>query len=176
MRTPVLVERYGRFSRIMHWLMAALLLIQFLTAASHFLFEDTALEALLWPVHKPLGALLFVLILIRLAWMPVGYSQRPPSVSKAATAGHALLYALMLFIPSVALLRQYGSGRAFEPLGIPVFPGFSDPKIDWMVELGNNFHGILGWSLLVLALGHVFMVFWHRRTSGHVDVLPRMWR
>lgn len=176
MRHPTHIEAYGSFSRILHWLMAALLLIQFLSAASHFFFEDTSLEAFLWPIHKPLGALLFVLILIRLAWIPATYSRRPPPVSKAATAGHALLYALMLFTPVVALLRQYGSGRAFEPVGIPVFTGFSDPKIDWMVELGNDFHSILGWSLLVLALGHVFMVFWHRRSSGHVDVLPRMWR
>lgn len=38
-------ERYGQVSRILHWGMALLLLWQFLSAASHFFFDDTAIEA-----------------------------------------------------------------------------------------------------------------------------------
>ena len=81
----------------------------------------------------------------------------------------------MLAIPSIALLRQYGSGRAFSPLGLPIFPGF-DPseKIDWMVQLGGLLHGELAWVLVALVAGHVAMVWWHRRQGGAEDVLPRM--
>ena len=32
------------------------------------------------------------------------------------------LYLLMWAVPAIALLRQYGSGRAFAPFGIPLWP------------------------------------------------------
>ncbi|MDX5503091.1 MAG: cytochrome b/b6 domain-containing protein, partial [Halomonas sp.] len=71
----------------------------------------------------------------------------------------------------LALLRQYGSGRTFEPFGIPLMPGF-EGEIEWMVAPGSLFHGVLGWVLLALIVGHVAMVMWHRRQGQ--DVLGRM--
>lgn len=55
-------QRYGRVSRILHWGMALLTGWQFLSAASHLLFGDTAIEAFFWPTHKPVGFLLLALI------------------------------------------------------------------------------------------------------------------
>jgi len=77
-------------------------------------------------------------------------------------------------IPLIGLLRQYGSGRAFSPLGLPVFAGFdASQKIQWLVDLGSNWHGELGWVLLALVCGHVAMALRHRGHTQH-DVLPRM--
>lgn len=77
-------------------------------------------------------------------------------------------------IPSFALLRQHGSGKAFEPFGIPLFPGFSGEKIEWMQAPANLFHGWAGWLLLAMIAGHVIMVIRHRRAAGETNVLPRM--
>ena len=168
--------RYGKVSRVLHWGMALLMLWQFLSAGAHLLLEDTAIEAFFWATHKPLGFLLFALIFIRILWALINVSHRPASISFAATAGHIALYALLVIVPGVALLRQYGSGRSFEPFGIPLFTGSDGEKIEWMVNLGNLFHSWLGWLLLVMILGHIFMVFLHRKSASHTDVLPRMWR
>ena len=73
----------------------------------------------------------------------------------------------------MALLRQYGSGREFVAFGMTVMPGFSDPKIDWMIAPASLLHGNLGWLLLLLVIGHVAMAFIHRR-QGDEDVLARM--
>ena len=167
--------RYGSVSRLLHWLMAIIFGVQFLSALSHYAFEDSAFEAMFMPWHKPLGFTLLMLVAVRIVWALIQRSQRPPMVSNAARLGHLALYALMLVVPTLALLRQYGSGRSFEPFGLPLMAGFDGPKIDWMVDLGSLLHGELGWLMLLLILGHIIMTVVHRRRGGDEDVLPRMW-
>lgn len=121
-------QRYGTVSRILHWGMALLLFWQFLSAASHFFYEDTAIEAFFWPTHKPMGLLLFILVIIRIVWALMNVTHRPPSINWFARLGHITLYILMLAIPTLGLLRQYGSGRSFEVFGISIFSGFDDEK------------------------------------------------
>lgn len=167
--------RYGSISRLLHWSMALLLIWQFLSALSHYGFEDTAFESLFWPTHKPLGVILIVLVVIRMVWALVNVARRPPSINLAAKLGHLGLYGLLFFIPAFALLRQYGSGRAFEPFGLPLMSGFEGDKIVWMVEPANLLHGVFGWILLAMIIGHVGMALLHRKQPGQINVLPRMW-
>ncbi|NVJ68584.1 MAG: cytochrome b [Gammaproteobacteria bacterium] len=167
-------ERYGTISRVLHWSMALLVLWQFLSAGSHYFLEDTAIEAFFWPTHKPLGVLLLVLIAIRMIWALAHLTKRPSSISLFVKIGHIGLYLLLLAVPMIALIRQYGSGRSFEVFGIPVFAGFEGEKIKWMLDLGKNWHSELGWVLLALIIGHIIMVLWHKRSKDK-NVLPRMW-
>ncbi|ACV25524.1 cytochrome b [Kangiella koreensis] len=168
-------NQYGTVSRVLHWGIAILLLWQFLSAASHFFFDDTAIEAFFWPTHKPMGFLLFVLIFIRVIWALINVKNRPPSINWFARLGHITLYLLMLAIPALGLLRQYGSGRSFEPFGIPLFSGFESGKIEWTLDLGGLLHGELGWLLFVLTIGHIIMSFWHKKSKTTENVMPRMW-
>lgn len=165
-------QRYGLISRALHWMMALILGWQFLTALAHVLLEDSALDEFMWGTHKAAGVLLMLLILLRLGWALYNRRQRPPSVSRAARAGHVLLYLLMLGIPFFALLRQYGSGRELTVFGLQLMPGFAGDEIEWLMLPANLFHAWAGWLLLVLIIGHVLMVFVHRRQGQ--DVLPRM--
>lgn len=170
------IQQYDKVSRILHWGMALLLLWQFLSAISRYFFEDTAIEAFFWPSHKPLGVLLLVLMVLRLIWSLVNRSKRPPSTGIAATLGHMSLYLLLIATPVIALIRQYGSGRSFDVFGIPVFAGFEGEKIQWMLDLGKDFHSELGWILLLFIVGHIFMAYWHRRSAHKEDIMPRMWK
>ncbi len=165
-------EQYGTVSRLLHWSMALLMGWQFLSAIAHYGFEDSAFEAFFWPSHKPLGFVLMILIVVRLLWALKNLGNRPPSINLPAKLGHLGLYALLFLVPALALLRQYGSGRAFEPLGISLMAAGGE-KIDWMVDLGSLLHGELGWVLLAMIIGHVGMAILHRK-QGQTDVLPRM--
>ncbi len=169
-------ERYGMVSKLLHWGMALLILWQFLSAASRFFYEDTAIEAFFWPSHKTLGVMLLVLMLLRLIWALINRPKRPPSVSLLSKLGHMSMYLLLIAIPTVGLLRQYGSGRTFELFGIPVFTGFEGEKIQWMLDLGSDFHGELGWILLLLIVVHIIMAFVHKKGPSNKNVMPRMWR
>ena len=170
---PDSATRYGSISRIFHWGMALLFVVIFSAALARYFAKDSALDSFLWPLHRPTGALLMLLVVLRAAWALLHAGQRPPHVSRAAHLGHLALYALMVAVPFIGLLRQYGSGRAFAPFGIPLMPGRPDGKIDWMVELGDLLHGELGWVLLACVVGHTTMALWHRRHPAS-NVLPRM--
>jgi cytochrome b561 len=62
--------RYGTISRLLHWRMALLLLIQFASALVHLLAED-ARDNLLWADHKPLEFLLLAMIVGHIAMVVV---------------------------------------------------------------------------------------------------------
>ena len=164
--------RYGALARVLHWSMALLLAWQFVTVLAHVYMEGSDLDRLAWATHKEMGLVLMGLALIRVLWALVD-RKRPAPVSVMARLGHLVLYVLMLVVPAVALLRQYGSGREFIAFGYSVMPGFDTGKIEWMLTPGNLLHGNLGWVMLALVVGHVAMVFVHRRVAGG-DVLARM--
>ena len=167
-------ERYGLVSRALHWLMAGLFLWQFLGMGLRLALGRHPVSAFFVGTHAPLGTLLFLLVLLRGAWGLANARRRPPHgpglAGRAAWAGHLVLYALMLAIPTLALLRQYGSGRAFAPFGIPLMPG--GERIPALMAPANAAHGNLAWLLLALIAGHVAMVVVHRLRGQ--DVLPRM--
>ncbi len=54
-------------------------------------------------------------------------------------------------------------------------PEVDGEKIDWLVEVGSVLHGGLGWVLLAMIVGHIGMALVHRKQSGQINVLPRMW-
>lgn len=178
MRTGVWLDtpqRYGRISRGFHWLMAALFTWQFAGALLYVATGDNALTRFIGGGHFTLGFTLFVLVLLRGAWGLANLKRRPPHpgrLGRAAAAGHALIYALMIVVPSLALLRQYGSGKPFAPYGIPLMPA-RDSKIAWMVAPGDLLHYWLGFILLAVVLGHAAMA-WVHRVLRKEDVLARM--
>ena len=169
--------RYGLVSRALHWGMAALFAWQFAGMAVRLLVGRSPLTAFMVGTHAPLGTLLLVLVLARGAWGLANARRRPrhaPGVlGRLATLGHLVLYAGMLVVPSLALLRAAGSGRGFAPFGIPLFAPFSGGPVGWMVAPANAAHGLLAWTLLTLVAGHIAMVVVHRRLWRD-DVLHRM--
>ncbi|WP_457106254.1 cytochrome b [Methylobacterium sp. P5_C11] len=168
-------DRYGRISRGFHWLMALLFTWQFAGALLYVTVGDMALTRLVGGSHFTLGFTLFVLVLLRGIWGLANFRRRPAHpgrAGRAAAAGHGLIYGLMILVPSLGLLRQYGSGKPFTPYGIPLMPARST-KIDWMMLPADLFHYGLGFTLLVVVLGHAAMAFVHRRLWKE-DVLARM--
>lgn len=163
MDTP---HRFGLVSRALHWGMAALFLWQFTGMALKVTIGRTGLTSFFVGSHAGVGTLLFALVLLRGAWGLLNARRRPMPdrglLGRFAVLGHLALYALMIVVPSLALLRSYGSGRAFAPFGLPLFPGFEGGPISWMTAPGNAAHGLLGWTLLALIAGHIAMVALHR--------------
>lgn len=167
---------YGTVTRVLHWSMAALFAWQFLGAIARVVAEDTVIEGLLWSTHYSVGFTLWLLVLMRGAWGLANLRRRPrhagsPAMARAATLGHLALYLLMIAVPSLAILRAAGSGRGLSVFGLQVVaPG--GERIPALMAPANALHGLLGWTLLALVVGHVAMALWH----GHVRKDPTLAR
>lgn len=170
-------ERYGQVSRLLHWGMALILLWQFTGMILRLILGRTPLMAFWVGTHQSVGTLLLVLTLLRLLWAWINRGRLPPQAGLAARIGHGLLYALLLVLPSLGLLRALGDGRGYAFFGLQIVPR-GGPRIEWMAAPANLLHAKLAWLLLALILGHVLMALlhhlvWRDGTLRRMAGLPR---
>lgn len=161
-------QRYGVVSRALHWLMAAGFGFMLFTALMWHWDEE---YFSLMNAHKSVGVILLILLMLRVAWALINGRHRPLN-TWAAKAGHLALYVLMLVVPMVGLLRQYGAARGdLNVFGITVMHA-AEHKIVALTELGNRAHGKLAWMLFILVVGHVSMAIYHQLRGE--KILQRM--
>lgn len=167
-------DNYNGGIKFFHWSMALIFIWQFAVIIANKIMGDTPTTEWMWATHKPLGLLLCLLLVARITWGVITLKKRPVATSYWSHLGHLVLYILMALIPVLALIRQYGSGRSLEVFGVTVFEGFEGEKIEWMVALGNWFHGEIGIVLGLLIIGHIAMAFGHRRKSRSNAVFQKI--
>ena len=157
--------RYGAVSRLLHWGMAAILAWQFTGMVLLNTLGEVPVTFFFIGSHGSLGLTLAALALLRLFWWTKNARHRPSEEAtlngRLAKLGHLGLYGLLVVVPLPALLRAYGSGKAFAWFGLPLW-GESSDKIAWMVAVADAVHGVLAWTLLALIVGHAAMAIWHR--------------
>ncbi|QIW14886.1 hypothetical protein A4G20_00050 [Pasteurellaceae bacterium RH1A] len=150
-------QKYGTVSRFLHWSMALCFGFMLYTG----LAGEETFKALM-PYHKSVGTILMGLLVIRIIWAIANRKNRPPAGNIMVTLGHLALYVLMIAVPVIALIRQYGGARGpLEVFGVNVMDGAAE-KIDWMVNLGGLLHGELAWALFALVGGHIVMAIYHQ--------------
>lgn len=170
---------YGTVSRAFHWIMAAFILWQFLTVLTGAVAEDTSLANFFWGTHYSAGFTIFVLAILRGVWGLSNLSNRPahegPAVlRKAATFGHFVMYALMIVVPFLAILRAANNGRGLSVYGLQLIAPGGEPN-PALTAPANAVHGPLGFLLFVLIAGHIAFALWHGlvRRDGTLDRMTR---
>lgn len=152
-------ESFGWVTRLIHWMMAALILI--MLAFGTYLSEMQPSLANLWlfGLHKSIGLTLLALVLLRLIWHRI--SPPPHSLSagipawqlRAAFATHLTLYILMLAVPLTGWIASAATG-----IDVVVFNKFTLPPVAPVSEAWEKAffaaHGILTKLLLALILLH----------------------
>ncbi len=181
-RTPIgwrdSPSRYGRVSRTLHWLTAVLVTLQFTVLLAWRGTGENAITLLLASIgpHGSLGFMLLIVTLIRLGWAWVNRKQRPPQPlgwsGRIARLVHITFYALLLWLPAFAMLRQYGRGGALRFYGMELLPS-AERNISWMIAPADLLHGPLSWLLCGLVVGHIAMALIHRYWLKD-NVLARM--
>jgi cytochrome b561 len=108
--------RFPAASRLLHWLMAAMIIAMFFIGVGMAASLSPRYE-LLVAIHRPLGIAIFVLCLVRIVNRfinpPPELPDTLPSLQRfAARASHVLLYALMFIMPLVGWgMRSCFTGR-----------------------------------------------------------------
>lgn len=166
--------RYGYITRFFHWLMALGFVWMLMSASARFIDKDAAFTKAVFAYHGQVGFTILWLAVLRVLWAVLQRTNRPNN-DFIVKLGHRCLYLLMLAVPTIAVIRMIGSGRGFTYWGVvPIFER-TDIKTEWMIDLGNTYHGLLGWTLFAFILGHVFFAIKHSLAPGDQKVLPRIW-
>jgi cytochrome b561 len=109
-------------------------------------------------IHRSIGILLFLLIMLRLGWrllevIPSPHPGHKPWEIRAAHIAHLLLYLLPLVTMISGYLISTADGRA-----VSVFGWFELPALftglDRQEELMGDIHEIVAWTLIVTAAIH----------------------
>lgn len=172
--------KYPLTSRIIHWIMALLILFMLCLGIymTEFLPKDAPNHLQVYELHKSFGLMIFILVFLRiLNRFAKGVPALPESMSLIerilSHLGHFGLYVLMILVP----LSGYLMSNSF---GFPVkFFGIEMPIIaERNFEQGAFFitaHSFLAYTLLALVTIHVLAVIKHRFfDKPENDVLKRM--
>ncbi|MCE8021292.1 cytochrome b [Halomonas sp. MCCC 1A11036] len=160
-------DRYGRISRILHWLTAGQVTLLFTVTLAWKGAGENAVTLLLARIgpHGSLGAMLLLTTLLRAIWAYSQRHHRPPRprglAGVPARCVHLAFYVLLILIPAMAILRQYGRGGHLLFYGMELLPE-AERDIPWMVAPADLLHSTLAWLLLGLIVGHVAMALVHR--------------
>ncbi len=166
-------ERYGSVSKVLHWLMAVLIIWQMLKFGDRIAEGEHWIGQALVPWHISIGTLLLGLIMLRILWVMGQRRHRPrqnPSTARLVKAGHGLLFAGMLLLPLTGVLTMLGGGHGLTAFGLEIFA--EGEEIAWAASLGS-LHSPLAWVLAALALGHIGIALFHHFVQRD-DTLTRM--
>lgn len=170
---------YGVVSRAFHWIMAAFIVWQLVTVLTRILANDTALANFFWGTHFSVGFTIFVLAILRGAWGLSNLSNRPSHegpapLRAAATIGHFAMYALMIVVPFLAILRAANNGRGFSVYGVQLVAPGGEPN-PALTAPASALHGLLGFVLFILIAGHIAFALWHglARRDGTLDRMTK---
>ncbi|MDF0732007.1 cytochrome b/b6 domain-containing protein [Pseudomonas entomophila] len=160
-------------ARLLHWLMAALILAMLFIGVS-MVSDLSNRHPLLVELHKATGLALLALVLVRIGLRlalphPPLPADLPPLQRLAASASHRVLYALMLAMPLLgwAMLSAGGYPR---PLQLPAIA----PHDLQLYAVLRQAHGWAGYLLFATVLAHLAAALAHAlvRRDG---VLRSMW-
>ncbi|MDC8787166.1 cytochrome b [Roseateles koreensis] len=161
------VNTYNRVARVLHALTGLALIVQlgFGVLLDDLAPRGTPGRAGWINLHKSVGLLLLLLVLLRLLWRlrhrPPAW---PPNMSavqqRAAGWGHAALYAAMLVLPASGYVASNFSKHGLKFFGLPLPPwGTNLPLLYGAL---STLHKMSALALTVLILGHVAMALKHQ--------------
>ncbi len=154
---------YNGLARVLHWLMALLILAMLFIGVGMV----SSVHHRLWLIdlHRPLGLAILLLAVVRLVNRLLN---KPPALPAsvqpwqvmAARASHVLLYILMLALPLIGWAVLSAGGYP-----VTVVQGWNLPAIVPASPAGyavlRDAHGFLAWALFALVLGHLSAALMH---------------
>ena len=177
MPNPNAETRYGAVAQGFHWLIASLIVTQFVLAN---MAEDLPLgmhKLVLYARHKSFGMTVLGLAVLRLLWRA---THRPPSLPDAMTPverrlaqlTHVAFYVLLFAMPLTGWLMSSAKNYSVSWFGLFTWPDLIAPNEE-RFKLLKSAHGLLGDVLLWLAVLHVLAALKHHFWNKD-DVLRRM--
>ncbi len=173
---------YNATAKALHWLVVALLCVQFAVAWSMpHIGRNTRPETLI-NLHFTLGTIVLLVAIVRWIWrLRYGAPSSPPGMARwqaiAASLVHWLLYLLIVVVPLLGWINASWRGFPVYLFGIemPKLIGTRVPGWGWT----GDTHGFLAYYvMLALVALHVGAALWHfvAKDDGVMQrMLPARW-
>lgn len=151
--------------RVLHWLTALAVVILVSVALGMNNLPDGAFKNALYEVHKSVGMIAFVLVLLRIVVRLSGGAPPPetslsPFQRKASAIVHGLIYLILLVMP---ILGYAATNMCCKPVNffwtwpVPINLEGSEGTVKAIFAA----HEFLGWSLVVLVAIHIAAALYH---------------
>lgn len=157
---------YGLVSIILHWASAVLIAILFPLGLVmvNLGYYDPGYHNYP-PIHKSLGIILFIIILMRIIWLRISPPPAPLPQAKIleilSVGVHKLLYLLIALVVISGYLISTADGRSIE-----VFNWFSIPALikpfPNQADIAGNAHFYLAWLLVGIIALHALAAIKHQ--------------
>lgn len=156
---------FGIASIILHWLVALTVIGLFISGL--WMTELEYYDA--WyqrapDLHKGIGVLLFILLILKLVWRRLDPLPRPELHAawerRFASLAHLLLYTLMFIVLIAGYLIPTADGQAIDVLGLFSVPAFLS-GIPHQEDIAGEIHEILAFILIGLATVHALAALKH---------------
>jgi cytochrome b561 len=157
-------QTYGSIARILHWLIAMLIAVQFVIGwTMPDVHRDTRPTGLIaW--HLGVGAALVAVVAIRIVWRlthpapPDGLSPLLRAVSRIT---HFLLYVALVAVPLLGWANASSRGWDVKLLGLLRYPNLTAVGSPVGAAMGD-LHSVLAWVLFALICMHIAAALFHR--------------
>ena len=156
-------RRFALPSRILHWLMAPMVIAQLLIGVT--MIASLTYYPLLLAIHRPLGVLILVFAVVRLAnrlthRLPPFLATMSPAERRIASWSEYLLYALLLVQPLIGWAMLSAARFPIILVGPLHLPGIAPHDIDVYGVL-RQVHGVFAFLLFLTFTAHVCAVLFH---------------
>ncbi|MBS0340131.1 MAG: cytochrome b, partial [Proteobacteria bacterium] len=170
-------QHWTALAKWLHWVVALLIAVQLMLGWVEASWRQSPTKLELFEWHKSTGALVLMLVVLRLAWRlthaaPALPNDMPRWERRAAFASHFLLYVAMLALPFSGWVATSASGEPSSVFWIFPLPAIV-PVDRHVMDVAGAVHLVLGILLIVLVVIHVAAALRHH-FSKRDDVLVRM--
>jgi len=161
--TTTASARFALPSRILHWLMAPMVIAQLLIGVT--MIASLSYYPLLLAIHRPLGMLILVFAVVRLVnrlthQLPPFLATMSPLERRIASWSEYLLYALLFVQPLTGWATVSASRFPVTLVGPIHLPGIAPHNIDVYAAL-RECHSIFAFLLFATFTAHICAVLFH---------------
>jgi cytochrome b561 len=168
MNTTASTPGYTVTAKLLHWLVASLVVVQFVLANLAERAEDAddlVSELALFANHRSVGITILALIIIRLLWR---WRNPPPPLPEtvprwqlmASRVSHYSLYGILLVMPISGWLMSSAADVSVTWFGLVELPDFVSPNHE-RHEFFEEIHELLATLLFVIASLHILAALKH---------------
>jgi cytochrome b561 len=156
-------ENYDSVAIALHWLTAALVVVQF-TLGQTWDWFSRPIHHLMVVTHMSFGIILTFVIVARLLWrFALRHHARPLEtgwVRIASTSVHYLFYGLLSIEVVLGFLSRWEGNESMSFIGLQIPTPFTGSGQKLAHQL-QEIHNWIGWAIIVLAVGHALAALYH---------------